>query len=178
MRISTRIHIPEINLWLPGHSLLMNFSIFLHVQLSTLPATAIDEAGVPRTISPNATMFHSAAGLGNVQHGIVAGTGIAPVDIENYVLAAKVLNGVGAGQLQYSAQSFQAPARLDNSTQWALTRSFTNNSGSAIIIQELGLLSSAGLAPPFFLLFREVIEPIPILNGATRTFSIVFTLSA
>lgn len=178
MNIQTHILIPELALRLPGNSLLFNFATFLAMHFQAASLSIVPESGVPVAALVASNTFFCMGGAGNVNLGVIAGTGTAPVDIEDYKLANKIAHGVGAGQLSYGVNTTQNPSRNDNALQFAVTRSFTNTSGASIVVQELGLLVNRNGPTSNNLIFREVIEPIPILNNATRTFSIVFTISA
>ena len=115
--------------------------------------------------------FRSDAGAGAVTHGIVVGTGAVAPTINDYALGAIIAHGVGAGQLQYSAMTFGAPASDSTTSQFTLTRNFANGSGGAITVNEIGLyvISYDGGAK-YFMAIRDVIAGgISVPNGQTLT---------
>lgn len=113
------------------------------------------------------------AGAGIVTYGIIVGTGNTAPAITDYVLQTPIAHGVGAGQLQYSAMAYGAPAHDTITSQFTLTRNFANGSGGAITVYETGLYcrgyytdSTVG----YFCIVRDVVGAgIAIANGSTLT---------
>jgi hypothetical protein len=78
-------------------------------------------------------------------YGIIVGDGLSPVALDQYVLTRKIFHGTGSGQLDYGAMSVE-DIGLDISVsppiyRLRLIRSFTNFSGAAININEVGILA-------------------------------------
>ena len=111
------------------------------------------------------------AGAGAVTNGVVVGTGTVAPTIDDYALGAIIAHGTGAGQLQYSAMTFGAPASDATTSQFTLTRDFANGSGGAITVNEIGLFVQAyDDAYQYFMTIRDVIAGgISVPNGQTLT---------
>ena len=111
------------------------------------------------------------AGAGNGALGVVVGTGTVAPTIDDYALGAIIAHGTGAGQLQYSAMTFGAPASDATTSQFTLTRDFANGSGGAITVNEIGLFVQAyDDAYQYFMTIRDVIAGgISVPNGQTLT---------
>ena len=110
-------------------------------------------------------------GAGVVTNGVVVGTGTVAPTIDDYALGAIIAHGTGAGQLQYSAMTFGAPASDATTSQFTLTRDFANGSGGAITVNEIGLfVLSYDDAERYFMTIRDVISGgISVPNGQTLT---------
>ncbi|AII59454.1 hypothetical protein X793_03665 [Dehalococcoides mccartyi CG4] len=79
---------------------------------------------------------------GDDSWGIQVGSGTNPESFEDYMLQARIANGVGAGQLSYIEQD---PHRItyDPGTRVlanVMVRYFNNNSGADIDVNEVGLV--------------------------------------
>lgn len=99
------------------------------------------------TTAGNATGFMPGSLACNVAagaewRGIVVGTGNTAVAISNYQLATKINEGVGAGQLLHGAGSSTTPATVSSTRRVILTRTFTNNSGGSITVNECGIYAA------------------------------------
>ena len=67
------------------------------------------------------------------------GASAQAVDFGDYNLISPIGNGTGAGQMQYGSIA-HTPSTYDESRVWNReTRSFTNNSGGDVTINELGI---------------------------------------
>ena len=112
------------------------------------------------------------AGVGITTNGIVVGTGAVAPTINDYALGTLIAHGVGAGQLQYSAMSFGAPANDASVSQFRLTRDFANGSGGAITVNECGIYVQANDSAGnirYFCTIRDVTGGINVPNGQTLT---------
>lgn len=117
-------------------------------------------------------LFSANAGAGITTYGIVVGTDGAAPTINDYHLGALIAHGVGAGQLQYSAVTFGAPASDATTSQFTITRDFANGSGAGITVNEIGLYVYAGryITNFSFMTIRDVIAGgILVPNGQTLT---------
>lgn len=117
---------------------------------------------------------------------VIVGTGTEPVKASDIGLSSRVQHGSAAGQLvPGNATSFSIQTTDKPSTRMTLTRSFTNNSGADISINEIGVITSYNnLESPHdytqFLIVRDVLAAAKnIPNGSTLTvdYEIVFELS-
>ena len=73
--------------------------------------------------------------------GIVIGTGNAAVTPTDVALQTRVLHGTQAGRFEYGGCELISIAFADPNGQFTIRRYFTNNSGGAITVEEVGLYS-------------------------------------
>ena len=124
--------------------------------------------------------FAADALVSDDSYSIVVGTGSTAPAIDDHALGAKTANGAGAGQLQYSLTAFGLPTAGADQSHFTITRDFSNVSGAAITVNEIGLCVKGQQACPFkadvsrpvaiFMVIRDVIAGgIAIGNGETLT---------
>lgn len=131
-----------------------------------------DTSNILRNINETCYTFACNAGTGVVTHGIIVGTGTTAPTIDNYAIETLIAHGVGAGQLQYSAVTFGAPASDATTSQFTITRNFANGSGAAITVNEIALYDKGNklLDAYYFMVIRDVIAGgISVPNGQTLT---------
>ena len=157
-------------------SFVRQFLELLWVQAFPLPEVAPynmrDTANALQDICESGFTFASNAGAGVVTYGPVVGTGAVAPTINDYHLGTIIAHGVGAGQLQYSAVTFGAPASDATTSQFTITRNFANGSGGAITVNEIGLYIQGYRDPTtyYFMAIRDVIGGgILVPNGQTLT---------
>lgn len=112
------------------------------------------------------------APAGNVNYGIVVGTGAVAPTIADYVLGTLIAHGAGAGQLNYGQVAFGAPASDATTSQLTITRNFANASGGAITVNEVGLYcrcADSGYTARYIMIIRDVTGGIAVPNGQTLT---------
>ena len=172
-----------------GKSLVANFlqMIYNHFNQNDLdfavpaaPFTARTNFGVnflnAVITTSNPTMSINAATTDN-RLGIILGTGnTAPVP-GDYKLQTIIANGAGAGALNYQAQTaIQGTTIAGANTSFILERLFTNTSGAAVGVNELGL--AIFVTSNSFLIYRDVLpstDSIP--NLGTYRVSITFQIT-
>lgn len=102
--------------------------------------------------------------------GIIVGSGSTEVTLDDHNLASKIPNGTGANQLSYGACNMYD---YDNGLQQdrGVKRSFTNNSGSSITINEIGLVMKVndGTNDYYILIMRDVISATTVPDGGVVT---------
>ena len=81
------------------------------------------------------------APLGEDEYGVVVGTNSDALDQGDTKLGAQILQGTGTGQLSYGAGENEATTLVGSDMSFAVKRTFTNNSGASISVQEAGLYS-------------------------------------
>jgi len=110
------------------------------------------------------------APAGNDSYGILVGTGTTEVSMNDYALANKIPHGTGSGQLSYGETSSYNEL---NDPQWdiGLQRSFDNNSGADITINEIGMVMkiSDGSSTYYVMIARDVISATTVPNGGRVT---------
>jgi len=99
------------------------------------------------------------------------------VDIEDYVLGTPVAEGGAATQMNYGNHAIVTPVSdAGNTYSYAgITRTIVNNSGGAITINEVGLVTAMEWAngDSNILLLREVLgAPVEVGDGLTLTVTI------
>ncbi len=124
--------------------------------------------------------------FGLAQWRVILGSGIDPVKASDIGLANRLQHGSGSNQLEpgsitnYSVQTTDKPT-----TRMTLTRSFTNNSGGEIAINEIGVITSTIATVQNsdytqFLIVRDVLDStsnVPSGKTITIDYEIVFELS-
>ena len=164
--------------WIPCHSFLDAFLRAIYMQ--TKSTSSIHDSAIRQFPDggtefntyvfnvrggANGTLFVTSASTGNANLGIVVGTGSNPVTIGDYRLQTKINSGVAAGELQYGTVSYGAPSSDATKTTFRTTRVFTNNSGGAVLITEIGLVMSHNISTLTETDFR--IEPYLIMRDLT-----------
>ena len=159
-----------------SRSFVRQFLELLWIQAFQVPEVAPyslrDTGNVLRDICESGLIFASDGGTGIVTHGIVAGTGTVTPTINDYALGTPIAHGVAAGQLQYSAVTFGAPASDATTSQFTITRNFANGSGASITVNEIGLYVKGYLydVTYYCMTIRDVIAGgIAVPNGQTLT---------
>jgi hypothetical protein len=109
--------------------------------------------------------------INDTTYGIVVGTGAVAPTISDYALGTLIAHGGGAGQLQYGAVSFGAPASDATTSQFTITRNFANASGGGITVNEIGLYNKFYDGDTrYAMLIRDVVGGgILVPNGQTLT---------
>ena len=144
---------------LQAHSLLSNFLQFIRLQMLNSNGPLVDDSGTPVSVGISANNLSSLAAPGISGYNIMLGTGLTPVDIEDYDLETQIPHGAGAGQLLYGQATMGSVIRPDNSVAFSISRPFTNTSGADIDAYELGFKAYAGVGTLRFLIFRDVRSP-------------------
>jgi len=109
----------------------------------------------------NEDKFRADATATTTTHGIWVGTGSTAVDRDDYTLGTKIDHGNGAGQLYYQACVVTAIAAISGGYEVVISRQFDNNSGSAITINEVGLVVITADyygATKFMMVLRDLIS--------------------
>jgi hypothetical protein len=122
--------------------------------------------------------------VGTDSYGIVVGSGSTPQTYSDYALASQIKNGTGAGQLSYGAHT-TASSYGSSSSYIAISRTFTNQSGSAIVVREVGMIARQAVygantisSDIKYLIARDVLaNPVTVNNLGTLTVTYTLTLS-
>ena len=154
-----------------GESILGNW-------VELLPSIIDGSTWTPNDINGNSCIIsnialnncHGRAPAGDDSYGIVVGTGTTPVDINDHNLASKIPHGTGSGQLSYGETSGYVDGsglRQDRGLQ----RSFDNNSGADITINEIGMVLKIndGSNDYYIMIARDVISATTVPNGGRVT---------
>jgi hypothetical protein len=170
-----------------SHSWLRQFIDWLRMCALQIPAstsvsqmTINDVTNTSRTV-PNASSDYApafvvayCAGANVDGYGLVVGSGDAPNSISTYALASKIAHGSGSGQLIHNATTVEAVTNPSGGDlQFRVIRTFTNNSGTSVVVKEIGIYGSlrdSGINWRSFCIARDVLpSPSSIPDGATMT---------
>jgi hypothetical protein len=144
-----------------------------------------DTAGVARGValffgSATVAPLGARAPAGEIEYGIVVGTGTTPPAIGDFRLQSRISHGSGAGQLQYGAVTVEDMSK-DTTWMFRVVRSFTNASGATVTVYEVGLIVALPRDWSYyssFLLARDVISGgISVPDGATLTLRYIISHS-
>lgn len=106
--------------------------------------------------------------------GIIVGTGTGAVALDNFELDTQIAHGSGGGQLEYGECTLDSKGwNASPKYFWSIwTRDFVNNSGDAIVVNEVGIVN-VQLAILLFL--RDLVSGgQSVANGATLTVELEF----
>jgi len=146
---------------------------WMRVCFSAASTAMVDTGGTPRTTSL-IERFRADAGAAITTHGIRVGTGTTAVAIGDFALVTSIAEGIGAGQLSHGATSVGTPSTIGSSRQFTIARTFTNNSGASITVNEVGLICNDITGLWFFLVERSLLT-FAIANGSSAT--VTYTIS-
>ncbi len=154
-----------------GDSILKNWMFLFYGMANGVQWSFYDTNGNLQEINSVSVISCSLlAPSGDDSFGIIVGSGTTPVDLEDHNLASKIPNGTGSGQLSYGETSFYSSYNgltYDMGGQ----RSFDNNSGADITINEIGLVMKVndGSNNYYVLIMRDVISASTVPNGGRIT---------
>lgn len=150
----------------------------LYVQGAGTSLATLDTSNTSRTLcgtgsNSQKNLCTTAAG-GVVVTGIVCGSGSSAVSITDYAVGTLITEGTGAGQLNYGAQSFTAPATTGSTRYFVQSRVMTNNSAGAVTVNEVGLYA-LGCTSWYFMLTRDLTGGLSV--GVGKTLTVAYTIS-
>ena len=159
-----------------SRSFVRQFLELLWIQAYQIPEIAPynmrDTSNALQDICEGGLSFAADGGVGVVTHGIIVGTGTTAPTIDDYAIETIIAHGTGAGELQYGAVTFGAPASDATTSQFTITRNFANGSGGAITGNEVALYVKGFKynTTYYFLTIRDVIAGgISVPDGDTLT---------
>lgn len=157
-------------------SFVIGFLKHLYGAFISANVTIKDTGGTNRVVEEPANStwnrFRIDAADDNDDFGIVVGTGTTAESNIDHNLATQIAHGSGAGQLDYGAHGFTAPAVVGSNVDMIVSRTFLNSSGAEISITEIGIYchSESSATAWYFCLLRDVLtSAIPVPNGQTAT---------
>lgn len=120
---------------------------------------------------------------GDANRGIVIGTSSTAESLNDFALGAKIANGTAAGQFNYQLTVKDDPIFNAPSKKWSRdwTRSFHNNSGGSITVNEIGVQTTFGFesgTPASYItcILRDVLSS-GIVVGAGQKLTITYRFS-
>jgi len=150
--------------------------------VETLKNTSGNEKGYPNLRYTTSAIMSVKAPEGNDSYGILVGTGTKVVEPEDFNLDNKITNGSGTGQLLYGETSVENVGISGNIITLRITRTFSNNSGSSIVIREIGLVMTTEYESgyDYFLIARDVLSEgseVSVPDGLTLTVRYVISVT-
>ena len=141
------------------------------------PYSTPDWVNTSRALAAN--VGYSAKGAANDDtKGIVVGTGTNAVAGTDYALQTLIADGTGAGQLDYGLEAYSTPTASATLVSFTHTRTFTNNSGGSITIQEVGFYIQEGAQSYRFCFERSLVAGgFAVAAGATVTIESAFKVT-
>ena len=151
--------------------------------------TLMDVNGVSKTFkggeASSTSNIYMAIGVrapaGDDEGGILIGSSDTPYDKDDYSLASKIEHGTGTGQMTYGDTTVEDVSETASGAYFRIIRAFTNNSGDAITVKEVGLAVCnyyEGGSHNKFLICRDVLSsPISVPDGASLTVRYKITIS-
>lgn len=122
----------------PAHSFLVAYADNLAAinGARVLTVTTLDITNTARNMTNSPFSWAATAGTDTI--GLVVGTGTSANTTGTYKLDTKIANGSGAGQLQYGVSACVDPVTSGSNRQFTTARTWTNSSGGAITVNEVG----------------------------------------
>jgi hypothetical protein len=120
----------------------------------------------------------ASAAEGDATFGIIVGTGTTPVSVTDYKLASKIAHGNGAGQLYHKITILFDPTVDGDTVIQKVSRTFTNNSGADIAVNEIGLVLKTNCDNFLIMVIRDVIIPLNIPSGGEAIIDILLKTTA
>lgn len=131
----------------------------------------------PSAINLNEYWFQIWAEDDNDNYGIQIGTDNTAEDNEDHTLIAKISKGSGAGQMEYDDHAYEPTQVVGANVDFEIRRLFTNVSGGAITIQEIGIMieSTDYIGDErYCLIAREAGIGLAVAHGITAEVVITF----
>jgi len=174
-------------------SLLRNFMYWLQSKFQLTGGsgystwTASDTTNTARTFAPNITTNESRFGafgglITDSLTGLRVGKGNNAVNPTDFEMQTLIPHGVGADQMQYGGQTYEAVTVVGQNTTFRVTRAFTNSSGNTITIKEIGaafMEYDTGTVARYLCYLRDVLpSPVAVPDGSTFTLRYTFSVTA
>ena len=96
--------------------------------------------------SINSTLNADTMTIEGEKVGIVVGTGVGAVTPTDYALGTRIVHGSGANEFEYGGCELLSIAFANPNGEFTIRRYFTNNSGGAITVAEVGIYAVGCLA--------------------------------
>lgn len=152
---------------------------FIDLMFSTFRDSAYTFKNTSGTDAGTTANMQINAPVGDVNYGIVVGNGYAEVTPENYALNARMANGVGAGQMVYQLQMWDAIKSPNSNKRYFEVYRYIGNAYSlSQIIREVAAYVKTQGASNYYCFARDLIGAveIPSNGGITVLYRIEITL--
>jgi hypothetical protein len=160
---------PREKVWRRSNTLLRAFAQYLTVHMGQASQNIIDKTNTSRSQGINNQAFDVTASAGITTKGILIGTGTSAVTRADYNLQTQVTASITHGAMSISVENPDV-----DTWRVLLERAFTNNTGAALNITEVGLMTQSSIA--YFYLLDRTLYNLTINNGAARTISYRITI--
>ncbi len=164
-----------------GESFVQQFIQMLYIQMNGIgnnfgyPVADVNNFRLEMCVS--AKNWDTVAATATTTYGILVGTGNTAPTLTDYCIESLIAHGTGAGQVQYGGMTYGLPTATAAVSSFTLVRSFANNSGGDITVNEAAVYarcynSMQDNSPYYFylMLLRDVIAGgILLLDGETLT---------
>ena len=147
--------LPEI----PANSFVLAFIDILYKHFSQAELSTKETDGTEASLAAFANDLACGAAEGETVWGIVIGTGTDVVAIDDYKIQTQVTANIG-----YGGVTVAEPVTVGTTRQFDISRTFTNNTGAALSIKEVGLYGEGASNAQVYCLDRSLIN-IEIANG-------------
>jgi hypothetical protein len=178
----------------PAHSLNYNFALFIWALWSASQAEMTDTGGTAIYVrGASGGAWSVTAASGNTSYGIVVGSGASAGSTPSptaYKLIAQIPQGTSSGQIEYGAVSVGSPSQSGQTTQFTISRSFTNVSGATLTVTEIGIIvyvtgfamttvsTASAVSSDYFLIAYDIpSSAISVQNGQTLTVTYTFSVT-
>jgi len=178
----------------PAHSLNYNFGLLIWALWSASQAEMTDTAGTAIYVQgASGGAWSVTAASGNSSYGIVVGSGASAGSTPSptaYKLVAQIPQGTSSGQIEYGATSVGSVSQSGQTTQFTISRSFTNVSGATLTVTEIGIIvyvtgfamttvsTASAVSSDYFLIAYDIpSSAISVQNGQTLTITYTFSVT-
>lgn len=154
----------------PARSWLKQWSQLIYGGMSGVTQSVPDINGVSRTQSVTYDLLNIAGLAGNANLGVVVGTGVEPVTINDYRLQSQVTHGFGAGQLSHQATEIIYPPSVSGAEcYFQVKRIFINGSGGVVSVNEIGVYGAITSSYPACIIRDVLVGTVNIPDGGSMT---------
>lgn len=175
-------------------SLLRNFMYWLQSKFTitaitgyaaswTAPDTGNVARTFPRAVQLDEGIHGYFGALVNISAcGLRVGRGAGAVLPTDYEMNNLISHGVGANQMTYGAQGYEAVTVVGQATSFRITRAFTNSSGVTITVTEIGAVLTqvdSANSTRYLCYLRDLLASgVPVPDGSTFTLRYTFSVTA
>jgi len=142
------------------HSFLKQWVQIIRVCFGLTTDTATkDITGLVTSVSAESNPLQLYGAAGNANRGIVVGTGVDAVVINDYKLQTQIMHGSASGQLSYYVEVLGGLSVVGTTAKFENRRQFENLSGATITINESGLYIYNAKVGRYFCIVRDLFSP-------------------
>jgi hypothetical protein len=162
---------------IPFDSFLKQFMQIISANWSATTRSVLDTSNAAQNVL-SSSYFSAVGPAANVNYGILVGTGTDAVDVSNYKLQTKILNGSGAGQLLYQGTVVSDVTVSGQNAYITIARNFNNNTANTITVEEVGIAIIYTVGGYYFQVSRDLTGGYAIPASKTGVITYTFQTSA